>query len=121
MTGTLNMELKNCVFEHSQFQVIRETDSSYQNFLLISNTSFFAITTNSSLIYISSLLYLEGLIIFSKVKAERNLYIEHNTISCHGYIEFSENTATFNDYTNYITVQDNTVINMTNNELITCL
>ena len=121
VTGTLNMELKDCVFEHSQFQVIRETDSSYQNFLLISNTSFFAITctTNSSLIYISSLLlYLEGPIIFSKVKAERILYIKYNSIRCHGYIEFSENTATFNDYTNYITVyvQDNTVINMTNNE-----
>ena len=118
VTGSFNIKLRSCVFEHNQFQVIHEAESLHQNSMIITNTSFYAITTNSSLIYTSSsLLHLEGPVVFSKVKAERILYIKQGTISCHGYIEFSENNVTFNDYiyTNYIIVQENTLINRTNN------
>ena len=108
------MKLESCIFKYNHFQLIPKTDSTNRNFMVITNTSFYAITANSSLIS-TSLLHLEGPVVFSKVKADRILYIKR-TISCHGYIEFSENIATFNDHIDYITVQENTFINMTNND-----
>ena len=114
--GYFNMKLQSCMFKYNHFQVIRNIDSSNQNSIVITNTTFYAIMTNSYLIHISgSLLHLEGPVVFAYVKADRILYVKH-TISCHGYIEFSENIATFNDHIDYITVQENTLINMTNNE-----
>ena len=116
--GNVNMRLESCIFKYSQFQVIEMTDSANQNYVKITNTSFYAITSNnSSLIYISNtLLHLEGPVVFIKMKADRILYIKHSTIRCHGYIEFSKNLISFNDHINYIIVQQNTVINMTNNK-----
>ena len=114
--GYFDIKIESCVFKYNHFQVIKKTDSSNQNSVVIKNTSFYGITTNSLLIHIySSLLHLEGPVMFSKVKANRILYIRHNVVY-HGYIEFSENNATLNDHTEYITVQENTLINMTNNE-----
>ena len=54
--------------------------------------------------------------VFSNIKADRILYIKHSRISCHGYIEFSKNVVSLTDHIEYITVQENTLINMTNNE-----
>ena len=112
--GDLNIRLQSCIFKYNQFQVVKMTDSSYQNYMVIKNTSFYAITSNSTLIYISNaLLHLEGPVMFIKMKADRILY--SNNIRCQSYIEFSKNVVTFHDHVHYITVQQNTLINMTNN------
>ena len=119
--GNVNVKLENCIFKYNQFQsqVIKMIDSSYHNYMVITNTSFYAITSNSSLIYMSSgLLHLEGPVIFAKLKAYRILYIK-NSISCHNYIEFSQNVLSSADNAHYIVVQENTLINMTNNEYAT--
>ena len=61
--------------------------------MAITNISFYAITSNATLIYISNaLLHLEGPVIFVKLKAHRILYIQYS-ISCHNYIEFSQNVV----------------------------
>ena len=115
--GNLNIRLDSCIFKYNQFKVIKMTDTSNQNYMAITNTSFYAITSNSSLIFISNaLLHLEGPVVFIKMKADRILYIKHSAIRCHSYIEFSENLVSFNDHIHYIIVQQNTVINMTNNK-----
>ena len=85
--------------------------------MIIVNTSFYLITSNFNLICISNvLLKLKGPVIFSKLTADRILNTIHSTISCHKYIEFSGNVVTFTDKIDYIIVQENTLINMTNNE-----
>ena len=116
----VNIRLDSCTLKHNRFQVIKMIDSSGQNYMAIKNTSFYAITTNTSLIYISStLLYLEGPVIFAELKAHRILYIK-NSISCHNYIEFSQNVVSLavSDCAHYIVVQENTLINMTNNDTL---
>ena len=118
--GDLSMKLENCIFKRNQFQVIQMIDTSYQSSLIITNTSFYAITSNSSLIYLSNaLLHLEGPVIFHKVNADRILYSKYGTVSSHGNIEFFENSVSYADHANYILVQENTLINMTNNEYST--
>ena len=113
--GNLNIRLEGCIFKYNQFQVVKMTDSANQNYMAIKNTSFYAITSNSILIYISNaLLHLEGPVMFIKMKADRILY--SNSIRCQNYIEFSKNVLSFNDHVHYITVQQNTLINMTNNK-----
>ena len=116
--GNVNVRLESCIFKYNQFQVIKMTDSLYQNYMVITNTSFYAIKSDSSLLYISSALHLEGPVIFVKLKAHRILYIK-NYISCHNYIEFSQNIVSLVDHVHYIVVQENTFINMTNNEYAT--
>ena len=117
--GNVNIRLESCIFKYNQFQVIKMTDSLYKNYMAITNTSFYAITSNSTLIYISyALLHLEGPVIFVKLKAYRILYIQYS-ISCHNYIEFSQNVVSLADRVHYIVVQENTLINMTNNEYST--
>ena len=113
--GNVNLRLESCTFKHNRFQVIKMTDSSGQNYMAIKNTSFYAITTNTSLIYTNTLLYLEGPVIFAKLKAYRILYIK-NSVSCHNYIEFSQNVVFLADHAHYIAVQENTLINMTSNK-----
>ena len=118
--GNVNMRLESCIFKYNQFQVIKMIDSLNQNYVEIKNTSFYAIISNFSLIYMSNaLLYLDGPVIFVKVEAHRILYIKHNYISCHYYIEFSQNIVFLADHAHYIAVQENTLINMTNNEYVT--
>ena len=117
--GNVNIRLESCIFKYNQFQVIKMTDSLYKNYMAITNTSFYAITSNSTLIYISSaLLHLEGPVIFVKLKAHRILYIQYS-ISCHNYIKFSQNVVSLADRAHHIVVQENTLINMTNNEYST--
>ena len=117
--GNVNVRLDSCIFKYNQFQLIKMVDSSSHNYMEITNTSFYAITTNKSLIYISNtLLYLEDPVIFAELKAHRILYIK-NSISCHNYIEFSQNVVSLADRVHYIVVQENTLINMTNNEYAT--
>ena len=68
MYGYVNMKLESCILKYSQFNdlVIKMTHSSNQNYISIKNTSFYAITSNSSLIYISNaFLHLEGPVIFA--------------------------------------------------------
>ena len=113
--GEIGMKLKRCNFMYSNFQVIRMTDQSYQNPMVITNTSFHSITSDTYLIYVSHELYLGGPVMFTNLKFERILYIK-NFITCHGYIEFSQNNVSLVDHTHYIVVQENTLINMTNNE-----
>ena len=49
--------------------------------MIIKNTSFYGITSNSSLIYISTgLLHLEGPVIFTNVQADRILYLKQSTL-----------------------------------------
>ena len=115
------MKIEGSIFKYNQFQVIRMIDSSHKNTMIISNTLFYAIKTNNSLIYTSNtLLYLEGPVKFIKLKAERIIYTKNSstTISYHNYIEFSENVVSFTDHTDYIIVQEHTLINMTNNKYI---
>ena len=119
--GSVNVRLDSCIFKYNQFQsqAIKMIDSSYHNYMAITNTSFYAITSNSSLIYMSSgLLHLEGPVIFAKLKAHRILYVK-NYICCHNYIEFSQNVVSLADRAHYIVVQESTLINMTNNEYAT--
>ena len=114
MYGCFDIKLESCIFKYSHFQVIKTTDSPNQNSVVIKNSSFYGITTNSLLMDIySSFLHLEGPVVFSKVKADRILYVRRNVVY-HDYIEFSENNATLNDHIECITVQENTLINMTN-------
>ena len=84
--------------------------------MIITNTSFYAITCQYILYIHRTSLHLEGPVTFIKVKANRILYNHSGTISYHNYIEFSNNTMTFPDHTTCIIVQENTTINMTNNE-----
>ena len=115
--GDLSIKLENCIFKYNQFRVIQMTYTSYQSSMMIKNTSFYAITSNSSLISLSNaLLHLEGPVIFHKVNADRILYSKYGIVSCHGYIEFSGNSLSYSNHANYISVQENTLINMTNNE-----
>ena len=117
--GTLSLKLTNCIFKYNQFEVIRMTDSPYshRNSIIIANTSFYAIKSKFSLIHISStLLDLEGPVVFIKVEAERILHVQDSFIVCHHYIEFSWNMVSFADHTDYIIVQENTLINMTGNK-----
>ena len=122
--GNVNIRLESCIFKYNQFQsqIIKMSHSLNQNYMSIKNTSFYAITlsSNSSLIYISgsALLHLEGPVIFVKLKAHRILYVK-NSISCHNYIEFSQNVVSLAARAHYIVVQENTLINMTNNEYTT--
>ena len=116
----LSIKLESCIFKYNQFQVIRMIDVSHQSSMIITNTSFYATASNFSLLELSSaLLHLEGPVIFRKVNADRILYSKYGTVSCHGYIEFSENSVFYTDHANYISVQENTLINMTNNEYST--
>ena len=112
--GDIDMKFERCNFMYSNFQVIRMIDSSYQNPLVITNTSFHSITSDSYLIYISQKLYLGGPVMFTNLKVKRILYIK-NFITCHGYIEFSQNNVSLIDRAHYIVVQENTLINMINN------
>ena len=115
--GHFNIKLESCIIKFNYFQVLRMMDSLEQNSIVITNTTFDTIKTNSYFIYISnSLLHLEGPVVFFNIKADRILYIKHSRISCHGYIEFSKNIVSLTDHIDYITVQENTLINMTNNE-----
>ena len=119
--GGITLKLAGCTFKHMQLhsEMIRMIYPSYQSSMIIMNTSFYAITSNSSLISIDAAsLHLEGPVMFVKLKANRILYSNHvrvGTISCHNYIEFSQNMVSFTDHTDYIIVQENTLINMTNN------
>ena len=58
---------------------------------------------------------------FIKVKAERILHIQDSFIVCHYYFEFSQNIVFFTDHTDYIIVQENTLINMTGNSYRTMI
>ena len=117
--GEANIELVGCTFEYINVRselIKMSSEFSHQNSMVIVNTSFYLITTNFDLIHISNvLLNLKGAAIFSKLKADRILNTIHSTVSCHKYIEFSENIVTFTDNIDYIIVQENTLINMTNN------
>ena len=120
--GEVNIKLVGCVFRYNQlqFELIRMIESSHQNSMVVVNTSFYAITSNYNLMHISNvLLHLKGPVIFSKLKADSIFNTKHSTISCHRYIEFSENIMTYTDRIDYIIVQENTLINMTNNEYST--
>ena len=121
--GELHMRLENCIFKYSQFQVIRMIGLFYHHrSMVITNTSFYAIKSNYNLIYMSrASLCLEGPVVFTKIKANGILYIQDSTsiISYHGYIKFSENVVSFTEHTDYIIVQENTLINMTNNDYST--
>ena len=119
--GELHMRLENCIFKYSQFQVIRMIGLFYHHrSMVITNTSFYAIKSNNTLIYLSTVsLYLDGPVVFTKVKAKGILYNQQSTISYHNYIEFSENVISFTEHTDYIIVQENTLINMTNNDYST--
>ena len=105
--GRIHMRLENCILKYSQFQVIRMTGSLFYHRrpMVITNTSFYAIKNNDTLIYISTVsVYLEGPVVFTKVKANGILYIQQSTISYHGYIEFSESVVSFYEHTDYIIV-----------------
>ena len=120
--GVLNVKLTNCVFQCNTFvsEVIQMTDllsTHIQNTITIMNTSFYIIKSNYSLIHISSAsLYLEGPVIFNQVKAARILQSFDSNIIFHNYMEFSQNMVTLTDRTKYIIVQENTLINMTDNK-----
>ena len=113
--GEIDMKLERCNFMYSNFQVIRMTKSSYQNSMIITNTSFYSITSDYDMMHISQELYLDGAVMFINLKVNRILYIKNSIITCHGYIEFSQNSVSLIDHTHYIAVQENTLINMTNN------
>ena len=113
-SGPLNMKLENCIFEYNHFQVIEAINL---NSIIVANTSFKEIKTDFFLIQISNtLLNLEGSVIFNKVKADRILYVHNSTISYHGYIESSHNILSSNNHLDYVIIQENTLINMTNNK-----
>ena len=113
-SGPLNMKLENCTFEYNHFQVIEAINL---NSIIVANTSFKEIKTDFFLIQISNtLLNLEDSVIFIKVKADRILYVHNSTISYHGYIESSHNTLSSTNHLNYVIIQENTLINMTNNK-----
>ena len=63
--GHLNIKLESCIFKFSHFQVLQMIDSSKRNSMVITNTTFYAIKTNSYFIHISnSLINLEGPVFF---------------------------------------------------------
>ena len=122
--GEVYMKLVNCIFKYIQlqFELITMIGSTYQsNSMTIINTSFYGITSNFSILHLPDVfLHLEGPVKFIKLKAERIFHSKiYNTITYHNYIEFSQNVVTFTDDTDYITVQQNTLINMTNNKYST--
>ena len=116
----VNMKLAGCIFKYNQLQFtlisIRKLFHQ-KNSMIIVNTSFYAITSNSTLLDISdAFIHLEGPVKFNKLRAHRIFYLRtFNIITCHDYIEFSQNVVSFTDYIYYIIVQENTLINMTNN------
>ena len=118
--SNVNMKLAGCIFKYNgnqlHFELISMSKWSDQNnSMIIVNTSFYAITSNSSLLYIpNASIHLEGPVKFNKLRAKRIFYT-FSIITCHNYIEFSQNVVSFTDYTYYIIVQENTLINMTNN------
>ena len=117
--GEVNIKLAGCIFRYNQLQseMIKMTESLHQNLMTIINTSFYAITSNSDLIHISNVvLHLDGPVIFRNLKAVKIFDAKHSTIICYEYIEFSDNNLFLTDQINYINVQENTTINMTNNE-----
>ena len=119
MNGELNIKLTGCIFKYNRLQseLIRMTKSIQQNSIVIVNTLFHGIESKSDLISISNaFLHLEGPMVFYKVKATRIFYTKYSIISCHNYVEFSENVLYSVDDIDYIIVQENTLINMTNNK-----
>ena len=122
--GEVYMKLVNCIFKYIQiqFHLITMIGSMYQsNSMTIINTSFYGITSKFSILHLpNAFLHLEGPVKFIKLKAQIIFHsIIYNTITCHNYIEFSQNVVTFTDDIDYITVQQNTLINMTNNKYST--
>ena len=116
----VNMKLAGCIFKYNQlqFELIIINLLSEKNSMIIVNTSFYAITSKSSLLDISdALIHLEGPVKFNKLRADRifNTFSASVIITYHNYIEFSQNVVSFTDHTYYIIVQENTLINMTNN------
>ena len=127
--GMLNIKLENCTFIHSKLQIIY-AELIDENTIIIMNTSFAFIETSAWLIEISNgALQLEGPVIFTEIEQmigtlySAIIYL-HNVycvISFHNYIEFSEITISSVVYSyllKYINVQQNTLINMTNNNFI---
>ena len=113
--GKVNIKLAGCIFKYNQLEL--ELIKMIESSMIIVNTSFYVITSNSDLIHISNVfLHLNGPVIFSNLTAKRIINTKHSTISCHKYIEFSENHVSFTDYIDYIIVEENTLINMTNNK-----
>ena len=116
--SNVNMKLAGCIFKYNQlqFELISISTLLHQkNSMIIVNTSFYAITSNSSLLYTPDVsIHLEGPVKFNKLRANRIFYT-FSIITCHNYIEFSQNVVSFTDYTYYIIIQENTLINITNN------
>ena len=119
VSGTMDIKLEGCIFKYNQFQVIKWTDTSrsFLSTITISNTLFYEITCNVDLVSASNIyIYLKGPVIFSLLKVNKIFALNiHSTINCQKYIEFSNNLVSFNDRIPYITVQQNTLINMSNN------
>ena len=126
MQGMLDINLEDCTFIHSKFQIIY-AELFDQNTIIIMNTSFSFIESYTWLIEITNgALQLEGPVIFTKIEqmigtpyaAIVYLHNAYSVISFHDYIEFSEiiiSTVVYSHVSEYIIVQQNTLINMTNN------
>ena len=112
-SGPLNMKLENSTFEYNHFQAIEAINL---NSIIVANTSFKEIKTDFLIQISNTLLNLEGLVIFNKVKADRILYVHNSTISYHGYIESSHNILSSTNHLDYVIIQENTLINMTSNK-----
>ena len=117
-SGIMNIKLEECIFKYNQFQVIKWIETSLLSSFTISNTLFYTITCNNDLIHaVNVYIYLEGPVIFRKLKVSRIFALgEHGTINCQEYIEVSDNHVSYNDHIYYIIVQENTLINMSNNK-----
>ena len=124
--GMLNVKLEKCIFAHSEFQIIY-ADLFDQNILTITNTSFRFIS-NPILIEISNaLLQLQGPVIFTEIEEMMGIpyaaiiYLRNaSIIRFHDYIEFSQittSTIVYSHLLKFVIVQQNTQINMTNNNI----
>ena len=126
MQGALNIKLEKCTFSHSQYQTVR-AELFNENTVTIMNTSFSFIINPTWLIEISdAALQLEGPVVFTEIEqmmatpyaAIIYLHNVNSTVSFHNYIEFSTITisnAVYSHLSKFVIVQQNTLINMTNN------
>ena len=127
MHGTLNITLEKCTFAHSQFQIIH-AELLNENTITIINTSFSFIVNPTWLIEIvDATLRLEGPVVFTEIEQMMGtpyaaiIYLHNansNYISFHNYIEFSAitiSTIVYSHLSKFVIVQQNTLINMTNN------
>ena len=74
--GQLNMKLQSCIFRYNQFQVIKATNST----IIITNTSFHSITCYNLITILNTSLYLEGPVLFTKIRPPKNSYISSGAI-----------------------------------------